>query len=507
MANAQIQQGGSAALPLTITGSGGGGAFTVLNPAGTQIATGTYQTANNGYNTTNFVTGTNPRTVTLSIPASAPIGTGYTLTFQNPDGTGATTSSFDVTAASGPIAPTAPTFNATTTGSNVLSVNTQALTSNATSEQINVYTDSNGTTPISGSPFAVPSPGSAVNVNLVSGTQYYVSLSMVGSNGTTKGPLAAVLFDTTGPVYSSVAINSTGNRLVTTYNDFSPPLQANGTIPTLTGLSGGATTLSNPVYAANTVTYTISRTVLTSETGGVFNAVAGAIKDSASPTNNQSGAVTNQTVVNNSGIVSVPASPTGVFVNSGNNQNTVGWVNAAGSISANIYRSATLNGTYSVLIAGVTITSPTFTDLTALNGNTYYYKVSNTNSGGEGPLSVSGVVGNPTASGGSSAPPSGLTATAVAGQGIQLAWTNPNGNIYTGINIYRISGTSVNGVFHRIDPVPGQPLQVVTSYLDKIGTGFASVTGSNQFSYAVCGIVNNVETVLSNIAGPVTFTG
>ena len=405
-----------------------------------------------------------------------------------------------------PIAGVVPTVNATTTGVSTLSINTQALTSGATSELVNVYTNAAGTTPIAGSPFAVPTPGTAVVVTLVSGTQYYISVGMVGST-TTNGPLLALLFDTLGPVITSAVIQPNGNTLIVTHTEYSQPLQANGSLHALTGLTGGPDTLTTPVYGGTTITYTLSRTVISSETGGLLNAPAGAFKDSAFPTNNTSPIVTNLAVTNNSTTAALPTAPTGVLVNPGNNLNTINWTNGTGSTSANVYRCATLGGTYVKLTAGTNIVAVTFADATAVNGTTYYYEVSNSNSGGEGPLSTPGVSGTPYLPGGSSSPITGLTAVYVAGSGIQLSWTNPAGNAYTGVNVYRLSGASVNGVFQRIDPAVNQPLPVTASFLDKPGLGYVSLTGSAGHAYAVCGVVNNVETALSNITSLVTFLG
>lgn len=94
MANTQIPQGGSGIVSLITTGQGGSSYYQVLDPSGTQVAIGNYQTANNGYNTTNF--DTNARTVRVTVPASATIGTNYTLNFNTPDGSGATSEKFDV---------------------------------------------------------------------------------------------------------------------------------------------------------------------------------------------------------------------------------------------------------------------------------------------------------------------------------------------------------------------------------------------------------------------------
>ena len=54
---------------------------------------------------------------------------------------------------------------------------------------------------------------------------------------------------------------------------------------TITGLSGGAVTISNVVTTGTATTFTISRTILSSETGGTFFGATAAFSDSASPPN------------------------------------------------------------------------------------------------------------------------------------------------------------------------------------------------------------------------------
>lgn len=59
----------------------------------------------------------------------------------------------------------------------------------------------------------------------------------------------------------------------------------------------------------------------------------------------------------------------------------------ANASSYNIYRSDSINGTYS-LITTLSISTISFTDPSIISGNTYYYKISVSGSDGEGVLSV-----------------------------------------------------------------------------------------------------------------------
>lgn len=205
-----------------------------------------------------------------------------------------------------PTAPAAPTFGNTTTGTTSLPVNTQALTANATSEVVQVATDAAFTNPVAGSPFAVPTSGTTVNATgLTSGQTYSLRIGMVNGSGTTYGPAQSVKFDTTGPVYQSCTVSASGTQVTFTNTAFSPPLKAGAGTPTLT-LTGGACTLSNPIYGATTVTFTTSRTILLGETG-TATIPAGTYTDSAVPTNNAAAAVNAQPIANNSAVPPPPA--------------------------------------------------------------------------------------------------------------------------------------------------------------------------------------------------------
>ena len=59
-----------------------------------------------------------------------------------------------------------------------------------------ISTDSGFATQISGSPFAITTPGTAQNFTFVQGTTYYIREQMIGTGGTTNGPALMFLFDT-----------------------------------------------------------------------------------------------------------------------------------------------------------------------------------------------------------------------------------------------------------------------------------------------------------------------
>ncbi len=318
MGNQQVTRGGAAvAVNLTQPGAaaGSGQAYPTAgaSPTGsiyngsTLLWTGSLgsnlPSTQNGI-TVSAITTTGPgyaNSITIAANSSAPVATG--LTVLTSSGGTTTSGNFDTLAGTQPAAtaPTAPTFGATTTGSNVLPTNTQALTANATSEVIQYTTDAAGQNPISGSPFAVPTPGTAVNIPLTSGQTYYASIGMSNGTAITYGPATQVNFDTTGPTFpaGSAVINAAGTGLTLTATEFSPPLTNLAASGITLALSGGAATLSNFTINGKVVTATISRTVLANETGTI-SIPAGAFGDSAVPTANTSAAVVGLTLVNGS---------------------------------------------------------------------------------------------------------------------------------------------------------------------------------------------------------------
>jgi hypothetical protein len=126
--------------------------------------------------------------------------------------------------------------------------------------------------------------------------------------------------------------------------------------------------------------------------------------------------------------VGVPDPPTSLAATAGNAQVTLTWTASAGASAYNLYRRSSSSGNYYASVAtGVKGTS--YTDVTLVNGTTYYYVVSATNASGE-----SGNSNEATAT--PQAPqvpptPSGLTATA-GRKKITLSWNaSPGATSYT----------------------------------------------------------------------------
>jgi hypothetical protein len=78
-----------------------------------------------------------------------------------------------------------------------------------------------------------------------------------------------------------------------------------------------------------------------------------------------------------------PAAPTGLQAVAGNNQVSLSWNAVSGAQTYTVKRSSTAGGPYDNLSLG-TIVSPSYTDNSALNGNTYYYVVAAANTVAQG---------------------------------------------------------------------------------------------------------------------------
>jgi fibronectin type 3 domain-containing protein len=81
-----------------------------------------------------------------------------------------------------------------------------------------------------------------------------------------------------------------------------------------------------------------------------------------------------------------PPAPIGLSATAGNSSVTLGWSASSGATSYNVYRGTTTGGESTTAIA-TGITAVSYTDSTAVNGTTYYYKVTAVNGGGASGLS------------------------------------------------------------------------------------------------------------------------
>jgi hypothetical protein len=139
--------------------------------------------------------------------------------------------------------------------------------------------------------------------------------------------------------------------------------------------------------------------------------------------------------VRNTWPVGVPEAPTALAAAAGNAQVALTWTGPAGASAYNVYRSTSSGANYAPVAGAIEGTS--YTDVTPLNGTTYYYVVTATNANGESGYSNQ-------ASATPQAPqvppaPSNLTATA-GKRKITLAWTAS-----PGAKSYAVKRSATNG--------------------------------------------------------------
>jgi fibronectin type 3 domain-containing protein len=379
------------------------------------------------------------------------------------------------------LAPAAPTSSTiTTTG---MQVNPGALTSGATScnIQATLASDTGFASPVVTITGATVSANNAIT-GLTPGTNYIVRTQMVNGSGTTNGPATSTIITLcnapTGLVVAAVAnsqsmsLSWTAATGAVTYN----------VLRSTTNGSGYAT------FSGSTGLGTNSFTDTTASPGNTnFYYVVVAVNASGNSANSAQG----------SGLIILsPDAPSSIVATAGNNQVVLTWVNSVGTTGVNIKRSTTLGGTYTTLGVGANIGASTFTDITAANGSTYYYKISSINSlGNEGPNSGTGqggAVGTP--------PPTSVTNTQVSNK-VTVGWTPPSGGPFSGYNIYRLKSDSMNGVPQRRN---AQPFVFVawgtTSYDD------FSVVSGYVYTYYVATVNGTLESVqTAPVGGAITL--
>lgn len=452
------------------------------------LATSGAPSAPSGYTTLNGVGGyglTGSTNIFACLQTAANVSGGTTVTPGVEGGSqfGGGSSAITVLLKLGaPVAASAPTISSiTTTG---FSVNPGALTSGATSCNIQVTTATDNTfaSPVVTLTAATPSSANAVT-GLSPATAYIARTQMVNATGTTNGTATAstptLCSAPTGLVVSAVAnsanlsLSWTSTSGATTYN----------VLRSTTNGSGYSTFSGSTAVGTNSF---IDSSGLTGNTNYYY--VVQAVNASGASANSPQG----------TGIaLTAPAAPTPIVATAGNNSVNLAWTNATGAVSVNVKRSVTLGGVYTTLGTGAAIAASTFTDLTAVNGNTYYYEISSINSAGnEGPNSGTGQGGYVGV-----APPTVVTNTQVATTKVTVGWTPPAGP-YSGYNIYRLSGLSLNGVPQRKNPVPFAFVAWGLSSWDDF-----SIKSGETYTYYVATVNGTLESPLTApVAGSITTT-
>ena len=187
-----------------------------------------------------------------------------------------------------------------------------------------------------------------------------------------------------------------------------------------------------------------------------------------------------------------PSAPQGLQATAGNAQVSLSWSAPASNggsalTTYTLYRSLTSGGpTTTLTTAPYLLTS--FTDTTAANGTTYYYKVTASNAVGESPASNE-VFSTPSAPATAPSAPQGLQATAGNAQ-VSLSWSAPASNGGSQVTGYRIYRSTSSGS----ETLLASPSGTGTSYPD------TSAVNGTTYYYKVSALNAVGEGPLSNEA-------
>jgi hypothetical protein len=249
-----------------------------------------------------------------------------------------------------------------------------------------------------------------------------------------------------------------------------------------------------------------------------------------------------------------PPAPTNLTATAGNAQVSLSWTASTGATSYNVLRSTTNGGPYTTSVGSTAGT--TLTDTTAVNGTTYYYVVTATNSAGTsgnsneasatpsaGPAVSLVMVGHTTSTNfpvtnGSTYKPSGSTsqsgvvsvlargsgsttltfstylggASGNPGTQVRDVWIDPSGNIYVGGTTSDTASPTTSGVFQPT--YGGGPDDAFIAKYSSMGTLlWASYlgTGGTDIEEKVYGIAgydpNGDLTVCGRMNGAATIAG
>jgi titin len=312
--------------------------------------------------------------------------------------------------------------------------------------------------------------------SLVNGTPYFYKVSAVNSAG--EGPLSSEVSATPatvpGAAQNLVAVAGNGSVSLS----WNAPAGNGGAAVTSYNMlrsttSGTETTLSTGVSATSYTDTTVSNgTTYYYEVTAVNSVGPGPVSGEASATPTPA--------------PTVPTAPQNLLAVAGNGSVALSWTapasNGGTAVSSyNVWRS-TSSGSESLLNSGVIGTS--FSDGSALNGITYFYKVAAVNSVGPGPLS------NETSATPATVASAPQNLVAVAGNAsVSLSWSAPASNGGAAVSSYNVLRATTSGAESTLSTgVSG------TSYTD------TTVSNGSTYYYEVRAVNSAGQGVVSNEA-------
>src|SRR6266852_5996433 len=291
----------------------------------------------------------------------------------------------------------------------------------------------------------------------LNGTTYFYKVAAVNSAGPGPASNEASATPATVPSAPQTLVASAGNGSVSL--SWTAPASNGGAPVTSYNVlrsttSGAETALSSGVTGT---TYTDSSAL----NGTTYFYKVTAV-NSAGP-----GAASNEASATPTAAPTVPSAPQNLTASAGNASVLLSWAAPASNggapvTSYNVLRS-TSSGTESLLTSGVVGTS--YTDSSALNGITYFYKVAAVNSVGTGPLS------NEASATPATVPSAPQNLVASAGNGsVSLSWTAPASNGGAAVTSYNVLRSTSSGAESSLSS-------------GVVGTTFTDSTVSNGTTY------------------------
>jgi len=320
------------------------------------------------------------------------------------------------------VAPAAPTNLQATAGNAQVALSWSASTGAAT------YTVKRSTT--SGTGFATVASSltgtSYTDTGVTNGTTYYYVVTATNTAG--ESAVSAQAAATPASSGSTLAAPTNLKATVTSY-----------VYLTWTGVSG-ATTYTVKRSTTSGTGYTKVGSGITGQNYFDFGVSSGTTYYYVVSAVNSTGESANSAQVSTGAsnpTPTAPAAPTGLQATAGNGQVSLTWAASSGATGYNVKRSTTSGSGYAAVATGLA-TGTSYTDTSVVNGTTYYYVVTATNTSGES-ASSSQVSATPVAPNGSGlAAPTNLKATVTSY--VYLTW-----NAVSGATSYRVKRSSTSG--------------------------------------------------------------